>query len=358
MMSLPVIAAGQSNRFTILGKIGKLDRPAKAYLSYNSGDHFILDSIPLKRGVFHFEGTIGHPSRGTVIIDEWGVGVRNVAPEGHFNCYIEPGVIKVESPDSASHIKISGTKLNTDLARLRRAIQPISDKLSILHANDTNDVHTRKALLQQRKDIMKQFIKDNPASLVSFDALKEYGGLLPDPFQVEPVYALLSDSLKADKDVQAYYDLLQDLKKTAIGEVAPDFTQTDTAGNNVSLHNFRDKYVLLDFWASWCGPCRHENPAVVRAFNKYKDKGFTIVSVSLDAPGAKAKWMKAIHDDGLTGWTHLSDLNFWQNEAAKLYSIRSIPQNFLLDKEGRIIAKNLRGEDLDTKLHEVLDSGH
>jgi peroxiredoxin len=144
------------------------------------------------------------------------------------------------------------------------------------------------------------------------------------------------------------------VKDTAVGDKAPDFTQADTAGINVSLHDFKGKYVLVDFWASWCKPCRKENPVVVQAFNKYKDKGFTIISISLDAPGAKEKWVHAIRTDSLTNWTHLSDLGFWDNAVGRLYGIRSIPMNFLLDKEGVIIAKNLRGEELGNKLQEIL----
>ena len=140
-----------------------------------------------------------------------------------------------------------------------------------------------------------------------------------------------------------------------IGTGAPDFTQTDTAGHNRSLHDFKGQYVLLDFWASWCKPCRRENPAVVSAFNKYKSKGFTVISVSLDIPGAREKWLQAIHDDGLGGWTNLSDLNFWDNAVGKLYNIRSIPMNFLIDKQGTIVATNLRGEALEQKLHDLLD---
>ena len=131
-----------------------------------------------------------------------------------------------------------------------------------------------------------------------------------------------------------------------------DFTQNDTLGNPVSLSSFKGKYVLVDFWASWCGPCRRENPNVVKTFNAYKDKPFTILSVSLDQPNAKDKWIKAIHDDNLT-WTHVSDLQFWNNAVAKQYGIQAIPQNLLLDPQGKIIAKNLRSETLSEKLAEV-----
>jgi len=138
-----------------------------------------------------------------------------------------------------------------------------------------------------------------------------------------------------------------------IGAVAPDFTQNDTEGNPVKLSSFRGKYVLVDFWASWCGPCRAENPNVVNAFNQYKDKGFTVLGVSLDDEKGKQKWLDAIKKDGLT-WTHVSDLKYWNNEVSKAYGIRSIPQNVLLDPNGVIIGKNLRGKALLDKLAEIL----
>ncbi len=136
--------------------------------------------------------------------------------------------------------------------------------------------------------------------------------------------------------------------------MAMDFTQNDTLGNPVSLSSFKGRYVLVDFWASWCGPCRAENPNVVKVFHKYKDRNFHIIGVSLDRPGQKERWMKAIHEDKLE-WTQLSDLKFWDNEVAKQYGINAIPQNLLLDPEGKIIAKNLRGEELDQRLGEVIE---
>ncbi len=144
------------------------------------------------------------------------------------------------------------------------------------------------------------------------------------------------------------------IKGVMVGSPAPEISLSDTTGNPVALSSLRGKYVLIDFWASWCGPCRAENPNVVRMYNKFKDKGFAIYSVSLDQ--AKANWTKAIRNDNLT-WTHVSDLKFWQSAAAQQYGVQAIPATFLLDKEGKIIAKNLRGEALEQKLEEVLKGG-
>ncbi len=138
-----------------------------------------------------------------------------------------------------------------------------------------------------------------------------------------------------------------------VNKPAPDFTLPDLNGKPVSLSSFKGKYVLVDFWASWCGPCRQENPAVVSAYQKFKDKNFTILGVSLDRPGQKDDWLKAINDDQLT-WTHVSDLKFWDSMVVPMYGIDGIPFNVLVDPSGKIIAERLRGEDLEKKLSEVL----
>jgi peroxiredoxin len=139
-----------------------------------------------------------------------------------------------------------------------------------------------------------------------------------------------------------------------VGKQAPEISLPDTDGKEVTLSSFRGKYVLVDFWASWCGPCRRENPNVVDAFNKFRGKNFTILGVSLDRPGQKDNWLRAIKDDNLT-WTHISDLKFWQSEVVPLYNVQSIPFNVLVDPQGKVIAENLRGDALGQTLQQLLN---
>jgi peroxiredoxin len=201
--------------------------------------------------------------------------------------------------------------------------------------------------------VVDQLVNQEPASPVTSFVLAATHGFFNDMAWLEKSYEALQEPARKSASGQQVNAIIQDGKIGAVGSKAIDFTQADTSGKMVSLSSFRGKYVLVDFWASWCGPCRQENPNVVENFKKFNQKNFTVLGVSLDREDQRAKWLEAIKKDKLT-WTHVSDLKFWNNEAARLYRVNGIPYNFLVDPTGTIIAKNLRGPALEAKLCEVL----
>lgn len=209
-----------------------------------------------------------------------------------------------------------------------------------------------EAMMENQKVYARNFIRGHKSSTVApFIALWQFSQTMTYE-EIDTLVAFFDPEIHSSLYVNELKKLADKQRSTGIGSVAPDFTQNDPEGNPITLSSLRGKILLVDFWASWCQPCRSENPNVVKLYNHYKDKGFDILGVSLDRD--KAAWLKAIEDDKLT-WHHVSDLNYWKNDVAQQYNVTSIPHTILLDKEGKIIAVNLRGEALAAKLAELLD---
>jgi peroxiredoxin len=207
---------------------------------------------------------------------------------------------------------------------------------------------------RKTKDIeISKFITEHPKSIVSAYVLYRNWSYRLTPEEITANIALLDKSQQNSVYVKELKELVSVLNGVAIGKKAPDFIANNPEGKPVRLSENLKGYTLIDFWASWCGPCRKENPNVVAAYKEFHDKGFNIIGVSLDKK--KESWIKGIKDDHLD-WQHVSDLKFWNSEIAKLYGVRAIPGNYLIDSKGTIVAKNLEGEELQTTLKTLLDN--
>ena len=365
LMAAPMGLCAQDAPYTINGELKNFTNEEKSvYLFYQKDGKRAMDSAQVVNGKYAFKGMVSEAMSANILGMK--PGPRGVNPKLVTTVFLEPGTINVAHIDSFSNIKVTGSPANMEFEKLNARMKPFNEKnksmeAAYMAARAQGDQATMMKIQEEaqqqdsviKEDVYLAYFNSNPTSPIALYTLQQYLPYDIDADKVEPMYNKLSAKTKQSASGQALKATLDVARQTGIGKAAPDFTQNDTLDKPVQLSSLRGKYVLVDFWASWCGPCRKENPNVVKAFNTYKDKGFTVLGVSLDQPGAKDKWLKAIHDDGLT-WTQVSDLQGWANAAAKAYGVKAIPQNFLVDPQGKIVGKNLRGEELEKKLAEVL----
>ncbi|MDR1763819.1 MAG: AhpC/TSA family protein [Dysgonamonadaceae bacterium] len=351
------------NGYLLEGKIGNLTDGTEVYLNYDGEDGPITDTAYVVKNKFVFSDTISEPFYARIYVNGEG------RPD-FIQLFVEKGKILVSSPDSLKNAVVKNSKLNDENKIFQDAQKSIDEAMAALQTEyreapeemrqEGSELMNRlnaaaDSINTLREGLAKDFFDSHHDSYISLLILPMFAGYSPEPAFADSLFSQLSPSIQATKEGKKYAAQIEVWKNTSVGAVAPNFTQNTPDGKPVSLSDFKGKYVLIDFWASWCGPCRGENPNVVKAYKQFKDKGFDILGVSLDngERGGLEKWKQAIVDDGLV-WTQVSDLKYWNNDVVKLYGIRSIPANFLLDPDGKIIAKNLRGEDLTNKLQEIL----
>jgi len=355
-----LISCSSDNSYSLEGKIDVEDGTKIYVLQADQNNQpFIKDSASVKSKSFDFKGVSSTPQISYMQVE----GIN-----GYVLTILENGLINAEIyKDSISKSVVSGTKSNDDFIKYKSETKNLVDKMNSISfaAQDAimnGDVETAMELekdynLKEREVMLYEwdFIIDNLDSYMS--------ALLLEVFMVEnkvnkdsiiDVYESFSNRIKVSDVGKNIADLLSQFEDPIeVGETAPDFTAPSIDGSNVTLSQELSKntVTLLDFWAAWCRPCRIENPNLVRLYKEYNEDGFNIIGVSLDR--TKDQWEKAVEDDNLL-WTQVSNLNFWNDPIARRYSIRAIPQSYLIDQEGTVIAKNLKGNDLAVKIEEAL----
>lgn len=305
---------------------------------------------------FYFKGETANPSNARGVIG-------SVKSRRSFSLFIEKGKIKVSGTvDSLDNIIVTGTTSNNDQTSSRAVTEKFYNSIKALRLAlkdkqpDLDEYKNISTAISKKFDSIQlyelDFIRAHPKSLMSGTYLYVLEDKIPLE-QLEELYSPMSNEIKQSGFGSIVREKIVARKRVTIGNPAPDFVSTDTSGKSIRLSSFQGKYVLLEFWANWCVPCRQQSPHLVEMYKKYSDKGFTIIQYSVDEKKDEEKWKAAIRKDQLT-WTQIADLNGFENKVSKLYGVQPIPDNFLIDPSGKIIGRRVEGKELEEKLKMLL----
>ena len=356
------------NTYEVNGSAKGLYNGMRAYIKSVDAKRreIIIDTAIIMNEVFSFNGKISNASIKTLSVN---------SIKGNLSFILEPGRTNIEIyKDSLYASKIDGSKNNENYNSFKKEQKKKADalneiRLQINAARTSGDNNLYSELVAESNKINKEsaffiheFITAHPDSdfsLILLETLINSRNQNAETFSnsyaaLKKVVTRNDANRRIGQKIEAYIYKLESQKNLEIGKIAPNFTSTTPNGETLALNDIKGKVTIIDFWAAWCGPCRRENPNVVKVYNKYHEKGLEIISVSLDREGQKQRWLKAIEDDKLN-WHHVSGLKYFNDPVAQLYNITSIPATFILDQDGKIVAKRLRGEALEKKIAELLN---
>lgn len=351
----------ETNGFTINGDAKGFENGTKVFLQVQGDQELISkDTITIENGKFTLTGNSELTEIGLLTIE----GVNSIP------FILENGDISISvNKDSLQNTKVGGTPENEIFNKFSKKNQLVYEKINsfrtknqekFMNAQASNDTVTMNALMSEMemiqgdlKTIPNEIIKESPKSYVSI--LLTQNSLMQQFITIEEAKKNFENFDKKYSQTKVYKDLekmIATATSVEVGKKAPDFSAPSPDGKTISLKESLGKVTIIDFWASWCGPCRMENPNVVAMYNELHEKGLNIIGVSLDKD--EAKWKEAIEKDGLS-WNHISNLKFWQDPIAEMYNVKAIPATFILDANGVIVAKDLRGAELKAKVEELLN---
>lgn len=350
------VNAQQKDAFRLEGQLDGLP-DGELYLGFGTFGEMKADTVTSTAGKFIFQDSITEPCFAMLFNHDYSVKL---------DLYLDKGNIQIQGDYNAlDESKITGSPVVNEYAAYmsrqlasRKPVQAIYEKwMQAYNSGDSAKADVEKAAFMKARnaqgkmsvDLQKAFMKDHPGSIAAAWELLHY---IKDENLKESIaiYDQFTPAVKSSLQGKELAARIATLSRVQVGNPAPGFEQQALKGDAIRLADYKGKYVLLEFWASWCAPCRAESPNVLKAYEKYKGNGFDVLSVSLD--DKQDKWAAAVKKDGLV-WKQVSDLKGWKNEVARLYGIQAVPANFLIDPNGKIIAQNLRGDDLQNKLENL-----